>query len=288
MKWLITGASGFTARCMYDFLKKNGHEVYLTSTSLDSAIKCDFSDEVDVKNLIQKIKPDRVVHLAGVYGLDPSLNKLFHDVHVTQTENLLKACAHLLTPPTLALASSAHVYGNREGKLSEDEQLVPIGAYAVSKMNMEFLAKKWSTQLPIYVARSFNYTGVGQSEKFIIPKIVQHFRQKAPQLVLGDITVERDFSDVRDIVQYYTAIFEAKQPGEVVNFCSGSLLSISSIIVSCKEITGHSPEVVQSPHLIRPYEIRKLYGCSDKLYRLTRCRPAYPLRQTLRDMLLAK
>jgi nucleoside-diphosphate-sugar epimerase len=288
MKWLITGANGFTAKHLYSFLKNNNHEVYLISRSGDSAIKCDLSDQEAVVNVIKKIQPNRVVHLAGVYGLDPGLNELFYDVHVKQTENLIRACAAMSCPPVIVLASSAHVYGNREGKLVEDDKPAPIGHYAISKMHMEIMAQKWTSELPIYIARSFNYTGRGQAENFIIPKIIEHFKKRVPQLTLGDISVERDFSDVRDIVQYYIALFNAGQVGQTVNFCSGNLMSIAKVISHCQEITGHHLEVVLGPHLIRPQEIKKLYGCSDKLYRLTRCRPVYNIRQTLEDMLSVK
>ena len=287
MRWLITGASGFTAQHFISFLKTQGEEVFATSTTLETAIRCDFKDEAAIKELLQKIRPERVVHLTGVYGTDPKLAPLFQDVHVRQTENLIKACAAMPAPPAIALASSAHVYGNQGGRISESAPLVRISEYAASKIEMEALAQKWSKEAPIFVARSFNYTGTGQSEKFLIPKIIQHFKTKAAKLTLGDISIERDFSDVRDIIQYYMAMFEADHAGHVVNFCSGNLISVRDIVLTCQEITGHELQVEQSPALMRPNEIQTLYGSTDKLVQLTGSRPAITMKQTLTSMLSA-
>ena len=285
MRWLITGASGFTAQHFISYLKARGEDVFATSTTLDSAIKCNFQDEAAIKALLREIQPERVVHLTGAYGTDPKMAELFHDVHVRQTENLIKACASLATPPVIALASSAHVYGNRGGKILETAPLVPISAYAASKIEMEALASKWSKETPLFVARSFNYTGTGQSEKFLIPKIVKHFKEKAPTLTLGDISIERDFSDVRDIIQYYMAMFSANPAGHTVNFCSGDIVSVKSIVLTCMEITGHELKMEQSPLLMRPNEIQTLYGSTEKLVGLTGLKPTYTMKQTLESML---
>jgi len=285
MRWLITGASGFTAQHFISHLKAHGEDVFAISTTLDTEIKCDFQDEAAIKVLLQKIQPERVVHLTGVYGTDPKLAPLFKDVHVTQTENLIRGCAAMATPPPIALASSAHVYGNQGGRISESAELVRISEYAASKIEMEALAKKWSKEAPIFVARSFNYTGTGQSEKFLIPKIVQHYKDKASKLTLGDISIERDFSDVRDIIRYYMAMFEADYAGQIVNFCSGNLISVRDIVSACQEITGHELQVEQSASLMRPNEIQVLYGCTDKLVELTGLKPTITMKQTLASML---
>ena len=285
MRWLITGASGFTAQHFISHLKARGEDVFATSTTLDTALKCDFQDEAAIQALLREIKPERVVHLTGVYGTDPKLAPLFQDVHVTQTENLIRGCAAMPTPPAIALASSAHVYGNQGGRISETAPLVRISEYAASKIEMEALAQKWSKEAPIFVARAFNYTGTGQSEKFLIPKIVQHFKNRATKLTLGDISIERDFSDVRDIIQYYLAMFEADHAGHIVNFCSGNLVSVRDIVLTCQEITGHEIQVEQSPLLMRPNEIQILYGSTDKLVKLTGSKPSVTIKQTLASML---
>lgn len=79
--------------------------------------------------------------------------------------------------------------------------------YSVSKLAMEYLANIFP-KLPIIIARPFNYTGLGQSKKFLIPKIVDHVLHHASSIRLGNIEIERDWSDVRFIVQAHARLLD--------------------------------------------------------------------------------
>ena len=67
---------------------------------------------------------------------------------------------------------------------------------------------------------------MGQSEKFVVPKIVQHFKEKESVIELGDISVSRDFSDVRDIARAYRLLAESPPVGETINLCSGASVKL--------------------------------------------------------------
>ena len=121
---------------------------------------------------------------------------------------------------------------------------------------MENMARLFMDRLPITIARPFNYTGVGQSINYVIPKIVEHFRNGARHIDMGNLAVARDFSDVRDVVCVYRRLLEAPAAvGEVVNVCSGTVSTLAEILGLAKALTGRQIDVRADPALMRPYEV---------------------------------
>jgi nucleoside-diphosphate-sugar epimerase len=194
----------------------------------------------------------------------------FYSVNVIGTRNLLEAIAASAGSVTrVILASSANIYGNStEGRLSEDTPANPANDYSVSKWAMEELAKLWRDQLPITVTRPFNYTGVGQAERFLVPKIVKHFLGKEPVIELGNLDVWRDFSDVRDIALIYRRLAESSGANSTVNLCSGKTQSLRSVLEKAAEITGHQIEVLVNPRYVRKNDVKALSGSTNNLHSL--------------------
>jgi nucleoside-diphosphate-sugar epimerase len=183
------------------------------------------------------------------------------------------------------LASSANIYGNAvNSPIRETEPPRPANDYAVSKLAMEHMANLWSGVVPVTVVRPFNYTGVGQAAHFVVPKIVNAFRDRVPQLELGNIDVERDLSDVRDVVEAYARLLEAA-PGGVFNICSGRSVSLGEIMAIAGELAGYRPAIVINPAFVRANEVRRLSGSNEKLLSAIGPWTPRPMRQTLEWML---
>lgn len=281
MKILITGIDGFTGCYLQPELAAHGHDVV--------ALKSDLTDAAALGVEMLAVQPDAVAHLAGIAFVGHGEPNDFYRVNLMGTRNLLAALAGCgKRPSCVLLASSANVYGNAsEGVLTEDALPNPANDYAVSKLAMEYMAKLWLDKLPIVVARPFNYTGVGQGESFLLPKIVSHFRRGVERIELGNLDVWRDFSDVRAVADAYRRLLEAGAVGETVNVCSGRMHSLREVLGMAEVITGHKMRVDVNPAFVRANEVKTLCGNPARLRALIGAWNTPPLEETLRWMLEA-
>lgn len=265
---LITGLSGFTGHYMAQELRKRGYQIWgIGETTTEGlCIPADLTDLVSVCAAVTEIKPNLVIHLAGIAFVGHSQPSAFYQVNLIGTRNLLQALEPFADQlECVLLASSANVYGNaQEGLISESQAPTPANDYAVSKLAMEYMAKTWLTKLPIVIARPFNYTGIGQTDNFLIPKIVSHFLQKEQSISLGNLEVWREFNDVRDIVHAYLGLVLSKPIGKTFNVCSGNLISLREVVALASQLTGHQIEINVNLAFVRANEVTRLGGdCSQ-------------------------
>ena len=287
---LITGLSGFTGRYLGDMFREKGWEVVgLSNEAGKDTVVCDLRDRDQTFRAIESINPSGVIHLAGVSypAHEPAID--FYAINTIGTTNLLDALLkNADAVEKVVIASSANVYGRAmNSRISEDAVCAPVGHYAASKMAMEHLVSTYYEKLPIVQTRPFNYTGPGQNLNFLIPKIVDHFKRKASEIALGNIDVERDFLDVRDVASAYCSIFSGTVTSEVVNICSGTLTSLEDIIAKLTKITNQKIRVVVDPRFVRSNEIKSLGGDNTKLSSLFGFSPEFDIEDTLRSMLAA-
>ena len=294
---LITGLDGFTGRYLAEQARLDGYRVVGTShhraESSNFEVEChvcDLTNTHEVNSLIQVVQPDAVAHLAAISFVAHGDVEAVYRTNILGTRNLLQALAGLnKKPETVLVASSANIYGNTiGGSLDESALPSPANDYAVSKLAMEYMAKLYTEQLPIALVRPFNYTGVGQSDKFLLPKIVSHIRRKAPVIELGNLNVARDFSDVRAVTAYYLKLLQNPQPsGSVFNVCSGKAHTLNDILNLARTISGHEFEVQVNPEFVRANEVKILVGNKDKLDAAVGKIPAISIEETLRWMIEA-
>ncbi|WP_095098652.1 GDP-mannose 4,6-dehydratase [Pseudomonas sp. Irchel 3A5] len=287
---LITGIHGFTGRYMAAELQAQGCEVIGIGRQPSAEAgyyQVDLADTAALQKLLAEIQPDIVVHLAAVAFVGHGVADAFYQVNLIGTRNLLEAIdACGKTPECVLIASSANVYGNAsEGSLDETTPASPANDYAVSKLAMEHMANLWQARLPLIIARPFNYTGVGQDENFLLPKIVAHFLRKADRIELGNLDVWRDFSDVRAVVSAYRGLLEVQPVGQTINVSSGVTHSLREVIDMCSEITGHEIITEVNPAFVRENEVKTLCGDNSRLRGLVPEWQTPPLKETLRWML---
>ena len=193
-----------------------------------------------------------------------------------------------MAPSAVLLASSANIYGNAaEGVIDESVQPAPANDYAVSKLAMEYMAKTWADRLPLTLVRPFNYTGVGQSEDFLLPKIVAHFRRRAAVIELGNLDVERDFADVRTVAQVYRRLLEGNTAHQTLNVCSGRGHTLRGVLDLVGDLAGYRPEIRVNPAFVRANEVRRLLGSKAALERCIGAVEGPSLKDTLPWILAA-
>jgi len=297
----VTGLTGFTGRYMAQRLEAAGYDVWGTvapgaarpddpAFANCTLLPVDLLDANAMRAAAADARPDAVVHLAARAHVAQDEPSQTYAVNIVGTRNLLAALAGLdhHRPSAVLLASSANIYGNSTaGVLDEAVPPAPANDYAVSKLAMEYAAKLWADQLPIVIARPFNYTGVGQDDAYLLPKLVSHYARNAPRISLGNLDVSRDFSDVRDVTAAYLKLLEAAPAGETFNVCSERAYSLKEVLAMLARIAGYVIDVTIDPRFVRHNEVKRLSGSRDKLRRAVGELPVTPLDDTLRWMMEA-
>lgn len=292
---LITGIRGFAGGYLSRHLTRQGYLVVGTSVhdgnAVDGAVdilKADLRDMSQIKSVVDQVKPTHVVHLAAISNVTHEDVREIYETNIVGSRNLLRALEGLsVAPEAVLMTSSANVYGNSHREvLSETDELNPANDYGVSKVAMEYMARTFASRLNLIIARPFNYTGRGQSNLFLIPKIVNHFKARAEFIELGNTDVARDFSDVRSVVVYFQRLLETPAViGGTYNICSGIPYSLKGILDMCAEISGHKLEVRIDKRLQRSQEVKILAGNPARLHGVVGIVHEFPLMDTLTWML---
>lgn len=266
----ITGITGFTGKYLENNLNDLGFSVFGTTTLKPISKKhfnCDILNEEDLYNVLSVVKPNFIIHLAALSFVATTDEKSFYDVNVFGTLNLFKAIERLeYTPDKVLIASSAAVYGNIEGELNEEMCPQPVNHYGNSKLVMENMVQQYYDNQNIIIVRPFNYTGIGQPNRFLIPKIVKHFKLQEKEIELGNIDVYREFNDVDFVVDVYIKLLLSDLKSEIFNVCSGNVYNIKKILLIMNKIAGYKIVDKINPLFVRENEIKILRGSTKKLF----------------------
>jgi nucleoside-diphosphate-sugar epimerase len=293
---LITGVAGFTGRHVaaefvgagYDVVglvhpAAGSHEAIVPGVDVRTV---DLLDRDGVRSLVGAIDADAVLHLAAISFVAHGDADELYRTNVVGTRNMLDALAGVPRPPRIvALASSANIYGNANVEpIHEDVPPAPANDYAVSKLAMEHMARLWADRLPIAITRPFNYTGVGQHPRFVIPEIVDHFRRGERKIELGNTAVWREFGDVRTVARYYRRLVEVAPAGATLNLCSGVAYSLAEVLEMMALIAGYEIEVQINPAFVRASEVVRLVGSRRRLVDTLGAETVIPLAETVKWM----
>lgn len=310
MKALITGANGFVGSYLVRHLLHCGDEVVATglgpqpnwmkreghTLSVENGGSLEWR-ELDITaadacmNVIDNTGPEVIYHLAGM-AFVPGCEEDFMQalkVNVSGTSNLIRTCHILQTGAVFVFAGSAEIYGKvtpEELPLTEINPPRPNNNYSLTKLMAEEVCRRYGRYGYVHpvLLRPFNHIGGGQDERFVTSSFAHQLARIArgeaePLLKVGNLTAERDFSDVRDIVRAYRL---AAQKGQgLFNLCSGNPVSIQTILDKLIAHSGLSVKVTVDQARMRPSEVPVLFGSYEKAKKELKWEPEFSLSQTL-------
>ena len=292
---LITGASGFIGQVVLkEMLKNEDIDFFAIDTrkipniSIEKLELVSLLDKEKLMEIIKRYKPNIIIHLAAIALVTHDNVGEIYNVNVQGTENLLEVTQEYCDKGTrVILASTAGVYGNQNvDKYREDLSYNPANHYSYSKMITEYISKQYKEDLDIVTIRPFNIIGVGQSEKFLVPKLVEHFADKKEKLSVGNISSFRDYVDVEYCAEVIMELISRKKLDfDILNICSGIPTNGEMIIQLLQEITDFKPEIEISSDFVRKNEVWRMIGDTTRLWEFMNNKKSQSVKDILVKML---
>ena len=314
-KVLITGIAGQTGSHLADYILKNHPDWEVHGTvryrsdlaNINYCVdklklhECELRDAHNVYRVVEKIKPDRVFHLAATSFVRASWDQPADIINnnVNSQINLFEALVRYVPKAKVQVACSSEQFGEvleSEVPITEENDLRPLSPYAVSKCAQENIAYQYykSYGLHTIITRTFNHTGPRRGDCFVESSFSKQVAMieaglQAPLIKHGNLEAVRDYTDARDIAAAYWVAMDKCNPGEPYNICSSMRISIGSLLQLFIDLSTHDGEIKTEvdPDRLRPSDVVLLYGDSKKFMETTGWEPKYTLEQTMGDLLEA-
>ena len=297
---LIFGVGGFVGRYLAQEFKRNGYSVFGSDLAeqVDESIvtryfQADLLDSTRIENQIAELSPDFIVNLAAIssVGVSWSIPQKTMEINVIGALNILEATRKFAAAAKVLFVGSSEEYEASDQAIDEQMPLNANNPYGISKITQERFAGIYRDRygMKIYCVRSFNHTGIGQSETFVLPSFCKQTARidqsgTSGVIQVGNLSVERDFSDVRDIVRAYRMILESEDCSKIYNVGSGKAYQLSKLLDYITSLSGQRITIEIDPARYRPTDT----PTSRCDYRLIKeqlgWEPEYDIFATLKEM----
>ncbi len=311
MKVLITGITGMVGSHLAEYILSNHpsvevHGLLRWRSPIDnirdfqSHLKlhqAELRDLHSLVRLIQKVKPERIFHLAAQSYVTTSFDAPADTLHtnVIGTTNLLDALRITQTDARIHICSSSEVYGQvKEDELPirESNPFRPASPYAVSKVGEDMIALQYFLSYGIKTIRTrmFTHTGPRRGDVFAESAFAKQIAEieaglRPNPVRIGNPKSVRTFADVRDAVRAYWLLLEKCPPGEVYNIGGNRTMTIGDMLEMLKGMARCRIEHEIDPGLLRPSDVTLQIPDTTKFQAATGWRPEIPLEKTLEDLL---
>lgn len=302
IKVLIFGIAGFVGKYLLDELIQTDvrYNIYgadiLENYRLDGLLQyfqCNILEETTVVDIIDHVQPDYIVNLAALSSVGASwtMPKKTMEINLIGSLNIIEASLRLKLVPKILLIGSSEEYSVSEMPLNENSTLSANNPYGISKMALEQMAQIYCDKFGcnIYFTRSFNHTGIGQKETFVIPSFCKQAATiqrsgMAGSMKVGNLSAKRDISDVRDVVRAYRLILESGSRQRIFNVGSGNAYVIQDILEYIISLCDYPIKVEVDVERVRPVD-NPYICCNNTLLRdETGWQPQFEIFDTVREL----
>lgn len=306
-KVLVTGVNGFVGHHLTKELRSAGVNVIglgydseatqQNQSLLESYISCNLTSMDDVRKVSFE-GVDAVIHLAGLANVGQSFAEpaRFVGDNAAMAVHLMQHALEQKANTRFVVISSGAVY--------ESKQPLPIGEggvlshgspYSVSKLTVEMMCDYYRSRgLETIVMRPFNHFGPGQMPGFIIPDLttkLKEFMATGKEIVVGDLSTGRDYTDVRDVAKAYilVATSDSAPQQAVYNVCSGVSRKGSDLFAAIANALGlaETPTPTVDQALLRPNDAKDIFGDNSRIKNEFSWGPTISFEQTVRDTVAA-
>lgn len=281
---LVTGATGFV-----------GPHLLAELGAAAQPTDADVTEADETARAMRDAQPRAVVHLAARASVRDSWasGAGVWEVNAIGTVNVLEAVLAHAPSARVLVVSSGEVYGDKsDAPVREDQPLEPVSPYGASKAAAEIAAARAARAdgLDVLVARPFPHVGPGQDDRFAVgswtKQIAELEAAGGGTLRVGDLEVERDLTDVRDVCRAYRLLLEGA-PANVYNVASGRTVRLRQVVEVLVGMARCAVSVKPDAGRFRRADIRSLAGDPSRLAEATGWKPEISLEQTLADALEA-
>ena len=308
MRVLVTGIAGFAGSHLAEhLLEATDAEVHGVIHRADRRIqhlrdrltlhKGDLRNGLWVSELVQRVAPDYVLHLAAWSDVGGSWRQPWtaYELNIQCQLNLLEALCRWQPACRTLIVTSNEVYGLiQPADLPVDEATPfnPSSPYGVSKIVQDMMALQYwnSHRLPTLRVRSFNHIGPGQSDDFAASAFARQLAEieaglRPAVVTVGNLEAQRDFTDVRDVVRAYWLVMTVGEAGAVYNVGSGHVHPVRWLLDTLLSLSSATVELTVDPARLRPSDVPISVCDSSRLRQATGWQPRIDLRDSLRDLL---
>jgi len=260
----------------------------------------DLCDYISLQNVVNKVKPGFVFHLAAQSYPQTSFSLPINtfDTNIQGTENLLEALRKCdCIDPWIHVCSSSEVFGRvPKEKIPIDEECTfhPASPYAISKVGTDLIGRFHAEAYgqKVLVTRMFTHTGPRRGDVFVESTFAKQIamieaEQIEPVVKVGNLESLRTFADVRDAVRaYYMLLTVSPIPGEYYNIGGNYTCKVGEMLnylLSLSTVKNIKVEVDEAR--LRPIDADLQVPDTSKFCRNTGWRQEISFEQTMQDLL---